>query len=98
MDEHLDGHTPDDAEGAQHVKGRRGGEAEDGLAFVEHNEGLGVGEGREKLSLKDGQTDGQKAQKEGALPHPDLLVTVVRVQVLQGDADDFRWGVPIDER
>lgn len=56
------------------------------------------GGGREKLSPKDRQTDGQEAQKDGALPHPDLLVTVVRVQVLQGDADDFRWGVPIDER
>lgn len=28
---------------------------------------------------------------------PDLLVTVVGVQVLQGDADDLGWGVPVDE-
>lgn len=53
MNEHLDGHTPDDAEGAQHVEGRRGGEAEDGLAFVEHNEGLGG----ERESESEGQTD-----------------------------------------
>jgi hypothetical protein len=44
----------------------------------------------------EGWTD-RRTDRQGALPHTDLLVTVVRVQVLQGDANDFRWGVPIDE-
>jgi hypothetical protein len=46
VDEHLDSHPPDDAEGAQHVEGRGGRESEDGLSFVEHNEGLRQGEKR----------------------------------------------------
>lgn len=40
MNEHLDGATPDDAEGAQYIEGRSGREAEDGLALVEDDEGL----------------------------------------------------------
>lgn len=44
VDEHLDSHTPDDAEGAEHIEGRCGREAEDGLALVEHDEGLRRGE------------------------------------------------------
>lgn len=43
MDEHLDGGASDDVEGAQQVEGRGGGEAEDGLALVEHDEGLRQG-------------------------------------------------------
>lgn len=44
VDQHLDSHPPDEAEGAQHVEGGRGRESEDGLSFVEHNEGLRQGE------------------------------------------------------
>lgn len=44
MDEHLDGHPPDEAEGTQHVEGGGGRESKDGLSFVEHNEGLRQGD------------------------------------------------------
>lgn len=40
MNEHFDGATSDDTEGAQHVEGGRRGEAEDGLALVKDDEGL----------------------------------------------------------
>lgn len=44
-----------------------------------------------------GDAGGRLRQAEGTLPGPNLLVTVVGVQVLQGDADDLRRGVPIDK-
>lgn len=53
MDEHLDGASSDDAEGAQHVEGGCGREAENGLALVEHDEGLRQGESSEACGRAD---------------------------------------------
>lgn len=40
MDQNLHGCSPDRVKRTEHIQGIGGTEAEDGLAFVQHNEGL----------------------------------------------------------
>lgn len=40
MNQDLHGRSPDGVEGAEDVQGVGGTEPEDGLAFIQHNEGL----------------------------------------------------------